>query len=117
MAAHACRRPESSRNATPWRAEGVGPASPGDRVFPDDKGGLASKETLDGDGASQSLALPTPCRRGTWSSGCPHRGNPIRTSERGGGSAGSGRRPVRPGRGGDGQEVVNELMLVLSLEN
>lgn len=48
MAPRACRRPESSRNAETWKAEGVGPSSPRDRVFPGDKGRLASKETLDG---------------------------------------------------------------------
>lgn len=130
MAPRACRRPESSRNAETWKAEGVGPSSPRDRVFPGDKGRLASKETLDGGlggggGASQSLALRTPCRRGTRSSGLLCCGNPVCMSKRGSESAeqvrggtcgpGPGRRPARPRR--DGQEVANELMLVLSLEN
>lgn len=124
MAPRACRRPESSRNAETWKAEGVGPSSPRDRVFPGDKGRLASKETLDG-GCGGGGGKPEPGFADTlqtrdaviWA---PLPWEPrlhVKAGQVRGGTCrpGPGRRPARPRR--DGQEVANELMLVLSLEN
>lgn len=116
MAPRACRRPESSRNAETWKAEGVGPSSPRDRVFPGDKGRLASKETLDGGlgGAggqarawlcghladagrghlgSSAVGTPSACQSGAVSpqSKCAEA------------PAGRGPGGVRPGRGGTGK--------------
>lgn len=123
MAPRACRRPESSRNAETWKAEGVGPSSPRDRVFPGDKGRLASKETLDG--GCGGGGKPEPGFADTlqtrdaviWA---PLPWEPrlhVKAGQVRGGTCrpGPGRRPARPRR--DGQEVANELMLVLSLEN